>query len=102
MEWWQVMGDHKRVEVRNVHEVRYYRAPAFKFADASATLGAEDTLIWEPNLTVAANEDHKGYYALFADFLAVARGEPRSAAPTAADGARAMALMEEALGIGAR
>ena len=26
MEWWQVMGDHKRVEVRNVHDVRFYRS----------------------------------------------------------------------------
>jgi hypothetical protein len=41
MEWWQVMGDHRRVEVRNVHEVRYYRAPPFKVGgarrDASST-----------------------------------------------------------------
>ena len=97
MEWWQVMGDHRRVEVRNVHEVRYYRAPPFKFADPSATLlNAEDTLVWEPNQTVAANEDHKGYYALFADFVAAARGQTVDA-PTAADGARAMRLMEAAL-----
>lgn len=97
MEWWQVMADHRRVEVRNVHEVRYYRAPPFKFADPAALLaGSEDTLVWEPNLTVAANEDHKGYYALFADFIAAARGE-KVAAPTAADGASAMRLMETAL-----
>ena len=38
MEWWQVMGDHRRVEVRNVHEVRYYRAPPFKVSDRNATL----------------------------------------------------------------
>jgi len=98
MEWWQVMGDHRRVEVRNVHEVRYFRAPAFKVDDPAATLLAgEDTLVWEPNLTVAANEDHKGYHALFADFLAIVRGEPVTA-PLAADGARAMRLMEQALG----
>ena len=97
MEWWQVMGDHRRVEVRNVHEVRYYRAPPFKVADPAARLvDVEDTLVWEPNLTVAANEDHKGYYALFADFIAAARGEA-VAAPTATDGARAMRLMETAL-----
>ena len=99
MEWWQVMGDHRRVEVRNVHEVRYYRAPPFKFADpAAGLLKAEDTLVWEPNLTAAANEDHKGYYALLADFVAAARGQT-SKAPTARDGARAMGLMETALGI---
>jgi myo-inositol 2-dehydrogenase / D-chiro-inositol 1-dehydrogenase len=99
MEWWQVMGDHRRVEVRNVHEVRYFRAPPFKFADAGASLlKAEDTLVWEPNLTAAANEDHKGYYALLADFVAAARGQ-KSQVPTARDGARAMQLMETALGI---
>lgn len=97
MEWWQVMGDHRRVEVRNVHEVRYYRAPPFKFAKAEASLvDGEDTLVWEPNLTAAANEDHKGYYALLTDFLAAARGGA-NAAPSAADGARAMRLMEAAL-----
>ena len=97
MEWWQVMADHQRVEVRNVHEVRYYRAPPFKIADPKANLLPEqDTLVWEPNLTVAANEDHKGYYALFADFLAAARGENVDA-PDAAAGARAMRLMETAI-----
>jgi len=97
MEWWQVMADHRRVEVRNVHEVRYYRAPPFKVADPDASLReGEDTLVWEPNLTAAANEDHKGYYALLADFIAAVQGRP-SRAPTARDGARAMALMEKAL-----
>lgn len=99
MEWWQVMGDHRRVEVRNVHEVRYYRAPPFKVADAQASLDpAQDTLVWEPNLTAAANEDHKGYYALLADFIAIASGRAAQA-PTARDGARAMQLMEQALGL---
>lgn len=99
MEWWQVMADHRRVEVRNVHEVRYFRAPPFKFADpAAGLLTTEDTLVWEPNLTAAANEDHKGYYALLADFIAAALGQ-KSQAPTARDGARAMQLMETALGL---
>lgn len=97
MEWWQVMGDHRRVEVRNVHEVRYFRAPPFKVSDPRASLvDGEDTLVWEPNLTAAANEDHKGYHALFADFVAAALGVPVSA-PNAADGARAMRLMELAI-----
>ena len=94
MEWWQVMGDHRRVEVRNVHEVRYYRAPPFKMADLAATLDpAQDALVWEPNLTAAANEDHKGYYALLSAFLASARGET-SDAPTIEDGVRAMQVLE--------
>ncbi|MGO4677641.1 Gfo/Idh/MocA family protein [Bosea sp. 2YAB26] len=95
MEWWQVMGDHTRVEVRNVHEVRYFRAPPFKVSRAEASLiDGEDTLVWEPNLTAAANEDHKGYHALLGDFVRAARGEPTTA-PNAADGAAAMALLEQ-------
>ena len=97
MEWWQVMGDNRRVEVRNLHEVRYFRAPPFKVSDAGASLvDGEDTLVWEPNLTVAANEDHKGYHALLGDFLRAARGEV-VALPDAAAGARAMELLERAL-----
>ena len=94
MEWWQVMGDHKRVEVRNVHEVKFFRAPPFKTDKPDATLDpAEDTLSWEPNLTAAANEDHKGYNAILKDFLALARGEP-STAPRLDDAAAAMRLLE--------
>ena len=93
MEWWQAMADHQRVEVRNVHEVRHYRAPPFKVGRADATLDpAVDTLVWEPNLTVAANEDHKGYHALIGDFLAAVRGE-KVDAPDAAAGAAAMGLL---------
>jgi myo-inositol 2-dehydrogenase/D-chiro-inositol 1-dehydrogenase len=98
MEWWQVMGDHHRVEVRNLHEVRYFRAPPFKVNDLQATLrDHEDTLVWEPNFTVAANEDHKGYHTLLGDFIAVARGETRPV-PDAQAGAQAMHLLEQAIG----
>ena len=94
MEWWQVMGDHRRVEIRNVHEVRYYRAPPFKVGDAAATLDPmQDALVWEPNLTAAANEDHKGYHALLAAYLARVRGEA-SDAPDIEDGVRAMQVLE--------
>jgi myo-inositol 2-dehydrogenase/D-chiro-inositol 1-dehydrogenase len=95
MEWWQVAGDHARVEVRNVHEVRLFRAPKFKVDDPAATLaGGEDTLVWEPNLTVAADEDHKGYHALLGAWLDLAAGRPRPDAPTAADGVAAMRLLD--------
>jgi len=88
------MGDHQRIEIRNVHAVRHYRAPGFKAGDPAATLDpAQDALIWEPNLTAAANEDHKGYHALLAAFLARVRGEA-SDAPDIADGARAMQVLE--------
>ncbi len=94
MEFWQVMADHQRVEVRNLHEVRHYRAPPFKVSQPGATLdGAVDTLVWEPNFTVAANEDHKGYHALLGDFVTAARGGTTSA-PTAEDGWRAMQMLE--------
>jgi myo-inositol 2-dehydrogenase/D-chiro-inositol 1-dehydrogenase len=99
MEWFQVMGDHRRVEVRNVHEVRYYRAPPFKVSDPNATLAdAVDTLVWEPNLTAAANEDHKGYHALLGDFVRAARGSA-DGVPTIADGARAMELLETVIAV---
>lgn len=98
VEWWQVMGDHQRVEVRNVHEVRWVRDPPFKADRPDATLAdGVDTLLWEPNLTAAVDEDHKGYRALLEAFLATVRGE-RVAVPSAEDGARAMALLEAALG----
>jgi myo-inositol 2-dehydrogenase/D-chiro-inositol 1-dehydrogenase len=94
MEWWQVMGDDQRVEIRNVHEVRYYRNPPFKVSVPGATLDPQqDTLIWEPNLTAAANEDHKGYHALLAAFLAAVKGEPNDA-PTIIDGVTAMRVLE--------
>lgn len=94
MEWWQVMGDHQRVEVRNVHEVRHFRAPPFKAADPAATLDpAVDTLVWEPNFTAAANEDHKGYHGLLAAFLRAVDGQPNDA-PTIADGVQAMRVLE--------
>ena len=94
MEWWQVMGDHQRIEVRNVHEVRHFRAPPFKAAEPSATLDAAvDTLVWEPNMTAAANEDHKGYHGLLAAFVRAVRGEANDA-PTIADGVRAMRVLE--------
>jgi myo-inositol 2-dehydrogenase / D-chiro-inositol 1-dehydrogenase len=97
MEWWQVMGDHRRVEVRNVHEVRYFRAPPFKASKTDASLvDGEDTLVWEPNQTAAANEDHKGYHAILGEFVRAARGK-EIAFPDAAAGARAMELLEQAL-----
>jgi myo-inositol 2-dehydrogenase/D-chiro-inositol 1-dehydrogenase len=94
MEFWQVLGDHRRVEVRNVHEVRLYRHNPFKAEDPSATLtDGEDAMVWEPNHTAAADEDHKGYRAILAAFLARVRGED-AAAPGIADGVRAIAVLE--------
>ncbi len=101
MEWWQVMGDHRRVEVRNVHEVRYYPRAALqglRSADATCSDG-EDTLVWEPNMTAAANEDHKGYHALLGDFgSCVKSSEPLVEVPIdCRDGAKAVQLLEQAI-----
>ena len=94
MEFIQVMGDHKRVEVSNIINVAYHRDPPFKADDPDATLAdACDTLTWTPNFTAAANEDHKGYNALMADVAAALRGEA-SAAPTIADGVAAMTNLD--------
>lgn len=98
MESWQVMGDHERVEVRNVHEVRLYRASSFKVSDPEARLvDGSDTMVWEPNLTVAANEDHKGYHAILGSWLDLLAGKPRDDAPTIADGVAAMDVMDAML-----
>jgi myo-inositol 2-dehydrogenase/D-chiro-inositol 1-dehydrogenase len=94
MERLQVMGDHQRVEVEGVLEVRHFRNPPFKADDPAATLAdGVDTLSWRPNLTAAANEDFKGYNALFAAFLATLDGQATDL-PTIDDGVRAMRVLE--------
>lgn len=90
----ELMGDHQRIEVEDVVEVRWHRNPPFKVADPEATLlDAEDTLTWKPNFTAAANEDYKGYHALLADVVPALQGEV-TAAPTIHDGVVAMQRLE--------
>jgi myo-inositol 2-dehydrogenase/D-chiro-inositol 1-dehydrogenase len=94
MERLQIMGDHQRVEVDGVLEVRHHRNPPFKADDPAATLvDGVDTLTWKPNLTAAANEDFKGYHALFAAFFATLDGTATDL-PTIDDGVRAMHVLE--------
>jgi myo-inositol 2-dehydrogenase/D-chiro-inositol 1-dehydrogenase len=90
----EIMGDHQRLEIEDVIEVRWHRDPPFKTDDPEASLAEDvDTLSWKPNFTAAANEDHKGYHALFADALtALCGGE--SPAPTIADGVTALVHLE--------
>ncbi|MBO0902167.1 Gfo/Idh/MocA family protein [Jiella sonneratiae] len=91
----EIMGDHQRIEVEDVVEVRWHRNPPFKVADPEATLlDAEDTLTWKPNFTAAANEDYKGYHALLSDVVPALKGEA-TPAPTIADGVVAMERLEE-------
>ncbi|WP_146588574.1 Gfo/Idh/MocA family protein [Puniceibacterium confluentis] len=94
MEQITVMGDHNRIEVDNVIHVAWHRDPQFKAEDPLAVLdGASDSLVWQPNFTAAANEDHKGYAALMADVAKGLSGQP-TAAPVIADGVTAMANLE--------
>ena len=90
----QIMGDHRKVEIRNVTDVSYTRDPAFKIDDPDAGLDNDaDTLCWTPNMTVAANEDHKGYRALLQASLDAMRGQP-SNAPTIDDAVVAMSALD--------
>ena len=89
-----IMGDHRRIEIENVINVRYFRDPPFKAEDPAASLaGGADTLSWTPNFTAAANEDHKGYAALMADAAKAFRGEANTA-PDITDGVSAMESLE--------
>jgi myo-inositol 2-dehydrogenase/D-chiro-inositol 1-dehydrogenase len=95
MEFVQIMGDHRRLEVRNVIDVTYYRDPAFKTQDLGATLSdTQDALTWSPNFTAAANEDVKGYHALLEVTLKAFRGEAADDAPMIRDGVTAMRHLE--------
>lgn len=94
MERLQIMGDQRRVEVTGVIELNYFRNPAFKADDLEATLtDGRDTLSWKPNFTAAANEDFKGYNALFKVFFAALDGE-HGDLPTIDDGVEAMRVLE--------
>lgn len=90
----ELMGDHQRIEVDDVIEVRWHRNPPFKIDDPAAMLLDDvDTLTWKPNFTAAANEDPKGYNSLLADVVP-ALGGAETAAPTIADGVIAMERLE--------
>lgn len=94
MERLQIMGDHRRVEVNGVIEVNYFRDPPFKADKPDATLvDGVDTLSWKPNFTAAANEDFKGYNALFDAFFASLDGQATDL-PTIHDGVHAMRVLE--------
>ncbi|SNR87196.1 hypothetical protein [Puniceibacterium sediminis] len=85
------MGDHNRIEVDNVINVVWHRDPPFMAEDPEAVLyGACDSLVWQPNFTAAANENHKGFVVLMADVAKGLAGQP-TVAPVIADGVVAMA-----------
>ncbi len=95
VEFIQIMGDHRKIEISNVTDVSYTRDPAFKADDPDAGLDdSADTLCWTPNMTVAANEDHKGYRALLQASLDAMRGKKPSSAPTIDDAVLAMSALE--------
>jgi myo-inositol 2-dehydrogenase/D-chiro-inositol 1-dehydrogenase len=77
-----------------VIEVNYFRDPPFKADKPDATLvDGVDTLSWKPNFTAAANEDFKGYNALFDAFFASLDGQATDL-PTIHDGVHAMRVLE--------
>ncbi|MEI4487517.1 Gfo/Idh/MocA family oxidoreductase [Frigidibacter sp. MR17.14] len=99
MEFVQVMGDQNRVEVENVINLAWHRNPPFKAEDPQATLDPGcDTLVWTPNFTAAANEDHKGYHALLLDVAAALEGRA-SPAPVIRDGWLAMRRLERMIAL---
>jgi myo-inositol 2-dehydrogenase / D-chiro-inositol 1-dehydrogenase len=74
--------------------VNYFRDPPFKADDPAAGLSdAVDTLSWKPNFTAAANEDFKGYNALFGAFFAQLDGQATDL-PSITDGVLAMRVLE--------
>ncbi len=90
----ELMGDHQRIEVEDVIEIRWHRNPPFKIDDPKATLADDvDSLTWKPNFTAAANEDPKGYHSLLADVVP-ALGGASTPAPTIHDGVIAMERLE--------
>lgn len=89
-----IMGDHHRIEIDNVINIKYFRDPPFKADDPAATLtDGADTLSWTPNFTAAINEDHKGYAALIADAARAFGGETNNA-PDIFAGVAAMASLD--------
>lgn len=90
----ELMGDHQRIEVDNVIDVRWNRNPPFKVDDPLATLSdTVDSLAWKPNFTAAANEDPKGYFALLGDVVPALAGA-ETPAPSIIDGVIAMERLE--------
>lgn len=90
----ELMGDHQRIEVDNVIDVRWNRNPPFKVDDPRATLTDDvDSLTWKPNFTAAANEDPKGYFSLLSDVIP-ALGGAETPAPSIRDGVIAMERLE--------
>ncbi len=90
----ELMGDHQRIEVDDVIDIKWHRNPPFKIDDLGATLNDDcDTLTWKPNFTAAANEDPKGYHSLLADVVPALAGAS-TPAPTIAEGVIAMERLE--------
>lgn len=95
----ELMSDHQRLEVDNIINLQWHRNPEFKVGDANARLDpAQDTLIWRPNFTAAANEDVKGYHDLLSDVVPALMGEDTQA-PNIQDAAIAMQRLETLRGV---
>ena len=91
VEFIQIMGDHRKIEIRNVTECQLHARPRHSRLPTRTpgSMTPMDTLSWTPNMTVAANEDHKGYRALWRPASMPCADDP-SSAPTIDDAVRAM------------
>lgn len=90
-----IMGDHQRLEIEDVVEVRWNPTPPFKVDDLGASLDpAQDTLSWKPNFSAVINEDYKGFYTPLADVVP-ALGGTEPPAPSIADRVVEMRWLEK-------
>ena len=95
----ELMSDHQRLEIDNVINLQWHRNPEFKVGDANARLvESQDTLVWRPNFTAAANEDVKGYHDLLSDVVPALMGH-NTPAPTIHDALIAMQRLETLRGV---
>lgn len=83
VEWIQVMSDGHRVVVDNVTRITHYRPTEQKWPLEAAVLDSQtDAITWEPNLTVAINQDHKGYANELIHFVdAILKGQAPQPGP---------------------
>jgi myo-inositol 2-dehydrogenase/D-chiro-inositol 1-dehydrogenase len=94
VEWIQVMSDGHRVVVDNVTRITHYRPNEQKWPHDAAILNhRSDAVTWEPNLTVAHNQDHKGYANELLHFVdSILNGDAPE--PGAQQGAEALRVLE--------
>lgn len=90
----ELMSDHQRLEIDNIINLQWHRNPEFKVGHSDARLvESQDTMVWRPNFTAAANEDVKGYHDLLSDVVPALMGQD-TPAPDIRDAVIAMQRLE--------